>query len=266
MCRLPGFATWPCDELNPLWRTGNSATTTDALPRAALTPRIERRIRAAFDRQAAASVCSVLVEKTCANCLRPEFVRQCFPEAKFVQIVRNAVDTTSSTLGRWNANFDFKYALRKVRFVPKQDLPRTVFRAIMRRVFKHGEAQERPWGPVLPVETLPQEPLSAAAYAVLQWAECVKRTDSMLEKLPTGQSCSIRYEDFVADPARSLSSAVSCLGFKVTDRAIEDAVGSVHQRSVGLGQGVLADEARSLLETRAVELMLRHGYVLDANY
>ena len=226
MCRLPGFATWPCDELNPLWRTGNTGYPSDAIPISQLSPRIEHRIRSAFDRQARSHQCDVLVEKTCANCLRPQFVRKCFPNAKFLQIVRNVVDTTSSTVGRWNAPSDYRYLLQKARFVPLRDLPRTVARAAIRRICRGGAPQARPWGPVLSADVLPAGALlSESAYAALQWMECVRRTDEMLAELPATQSCTIKYEQFVVDPAPALIAAMAQLNFNVDSADVDVATG-----------------------------------------
>ena len=266
LCRLPGFATWPCDEINPLWRTGNSGYPSDALPTSRLTPRIQHRIRAAFNRQARSRNCKVLVEKTCASCLRPEFVNRCFPGAKFVQIVRDPVDTTSSTLGRWNAPLDPKYLLKKARFVPLRDLPRTATRALLRPLLRGGPPQHRPWGPVLPSDVLPSgETLSASAYAALQWIECVARTDAFFAQLAPEQACSTRYEDFVVDPEGVLMTVLSQLGFAVETGCIEAAVAAVHCRSVGRGRGVMDAAARIILEARAISTMHRHGYAFDVD-
>ena len=264
ICRLPGFSTWPCDELNPLWRTGNTCYPSDAIPISQLSPRIEHRIRSAFDRQARSHQCDVLVEKTCANCLRPQFVRKCFPNAKFLQIVRNVVDTTSSTVGRWNAPSDYRYLLQKARFVPLRDLPRTVTRAAIRRICRGGAPQARPWGPVLSADVLPAGALlSESAYAALQWMECVRRTDEMLAELPATQSCTIKYEQFVVDPAPALIAAMAQLNFNVDSADVDVATGPVHRRSVGRGQGMMDAQTQSILETHAANIMHRHGYKLD---
>jgi hypothetical protein len=154
MCRLPGFATWPCDELNSLWRIGNGGYPNDAIPAERLRPQIRNRIRAAFRRQSRMSGCSVLVEKTCANCLRVDFVAQCFPEAMFVQIVRHPIDTIPSTLRRVSAPLDIGYLAKKARYVPVRHLPMAVVRSIRRRFVGPGQSA---WGPVVPQQALPPD-------------------------------------------------------------------------------------------------------------
>ncbi|MFV2092639.1 MAG: hypothetical protein ACC634_06100, partial [Hyphomicrobiales bacterium] len=64
---LPGFATWPCDELNPVWRHGNRSWPDDEIP-AELAGRGRDFIRRRFTRMWRQSGgCPFIVEKTCAN-------------------------------------------------------------------------------------------------------------------------------------------------------------------------------------------------------
>ena len=83
---LDGFETWPCDEINPVWRHGNINWPTDAIPpERAANPRAY--IRRAFQRiwRETGKPCFV-VEKTCANSLRVPFVDAVVPEAEYIHI------------------------------------------------------------------------------------------------------------------------------------------------------------------------------------
>ena len=64
-----------------------------------------------------------MVEKTCANSLRISFVNEVVPEAKYIFIYRDGIDSTGSAKLRWTAELDIHYILKKVRFVPMMDLP-----------------------------------------------------------------------------------------------------------------------------------------------
>ncbi len=73
---LPGFATWPCDEINLVWRHGNRDHPSDELAAEHAPPRGARlRPRAGSTGSARKYDAAVVVEKTCANSLRVEFVR-----------------------------------------------------------------------------------------------------------------------------------------------------------------------------------------------
>ena len=68
ICSLPDFATWPCDEINPIWRHGNVLHPTDAIPPELATPAIRHFIRTQFVREwERLGRPKFLVEKTCAN-------------------------------------------------------------------------------------------------------------------------------------------------------------------------------------------------------
>ena len=70
LTQLPGFGTWPCDEINYVWRHGNVREPTDELAPHLATDSVQRFVRCAFDRLAARRGWTHVVEKTCANSLR----------------------------------------------------------------------------------------------------------------------------------------------------------------------------------------------------
>ena len=52
LAQFDGAATWPCDEINAIWRYRNFAFPTDELPTNAASDEVRRFIRAAFRRLA----------------------------------------------------------------------------------------------------------------------------------------------------------------------------------------------------------------------
>jgi hypothetical protein len=186
-----------------------------------------------------------LVEKTCANCLRLDYVAKCFPEALFVQIVRHPTDAIESTLRRLRAPLDPRYLAKKARYVPLWDLPLIVARSLIR--------------------LLPQGDVSPAMYAALQWLECVRGVDSLFEGLPPSRACRVRYEDFVADAEAGLNAIVSTLNLDADPDRISAAVAPVYERA-GSDRGILDAAARSLLKDRGTSTLQRHGYFLDAEH
>src|SRR5262245_2527282 len=81
---LPSCATWPCDEINYIWRYGNATFPTDELTAEHARPEVVRYIRRQFGHLARTTSAKWIVEKTCANSLRVDFVRAVVPEAKFI--------------------------------------------------------------------------------------------------------------------------------------------------------------------------------------
>jgi hypothetical protein len=142
------------------------------------------------------------------------------------------------------------------------DLPRAAGGQVIRYIAKSARHE---WGPVLPSHLLPEGGLPPAVYAALQWLECVQGADALLDMLPPGRSCSVRYEEFVADAAIGLASIISTLNFEVDPASITAAVGPVCGR-VGSDHGILDAAATALLRDRATSTLQRHGYSLDDEY
>lgn len=70
---IPGATTWPCDEINLIWRHGNRDVPSDELAPEMARPEVTSYIRRRFDRIRRTDAPCV-VEKTCANALRMGFV------------------------------------------------------------------------------------------------------------------------------------------------------------------------------------------------
>lgn len=244
LCALPGFATWPCDEINPIWRHGNAAHPSDELPPERATPRVCRYIRGRFRRLARRSGAAFVVEKTCANSLRVPFVAAVLPEARFVFIRRDGVDVVHSAMQRWTASFDLLYTLRKARFVPLSDLPRLGVQYVANRLRRLVSRQERlpSWGPRLEGmdELVAGHDLDEVC--AIQWRRCVDRAEAALDRLPGERVHRLAYEGLVADAAGELASICRFLGAPASDVRIQEIVEVVSDRSVGKGRREL-DEA-----------------------
>lgn len=268
---LPGFTTWPCDEINLMWKHGNRGVPSDELVPAQATPEVRRYLRRQFQRRARADGAAVVVEKTCATSLRVAFAAAVFPEAKFLFIRRHGLDAAASTMQRWDAPFDWRYSAKKVPFVPKADLPFYGWSFISNRVrgvlgnrgprasVTSGRTVQSWWGP-RPHDfqaLLREHPLDEIA--LLQWQRCVEASRRDLAALPAEQVCEVVYEDFVADPARGLAAIAAFLGH--SDAAEAARTETVSRASVGKGRAQLSGEARERLERLGGGTLGELGYV-----
>ena len=149
MVQLDPLVTWPCDEINYIWRHGNRAFPTDEFTREMADPSTAKFIRNKFRALSTRNPGKIVVEKTCANSLRCGFVHQIFPQARFVHIIRDGRDVAASAALRWNAKLDIGYILKKARFVPWSDLPYYASRYLGARLYKltSGKSRLSTWGP-----------------------------------------------------------------------------------------------------------------------
>ena len=244
LCTLRDFHTWPCDEINYIWRHGNKEVATDQFSRSHARPEVASFIREAFAQEARKDQTATLVEKTCANSLRVGFVHEVFPEAQFVHITRDGRDVAASAIDRWTAPLDVPYLAAKARYVPKTDLPYYASRYLGSRVAKVRSSEDRLswWGPKFEgMEHLtPETPL--VEVAARQWERCVALSVEQLALVPQEQVLNVRYSDLVEDPRNTLATITEFLGKDIGDSALSIAANTIRAGSVGKWRSALSAE------------------------
>jgi len=262
LCNLEGVATWPCDEINYIWRHGNLRYPSDELPPERATAPVRRYIRRQFDWVARRYDVETVVEKTCANALRVPFVDAVVPEAKYLFIRRDGLDAVGSAMARWKAPLDIPYLARKVRFVPATDLSYYAGRYFWSRVYRLLSREQRLafWGPQMDDmdELLARHPLDEVC--ALQWQRCVEQSRQALEAMDSSRWLEVGYEDFVSRPQEKLGRIVDFLGLPAGREAQAEAVSGVRAGSIGKGRAALDGEAIQRLEALVGETLQRYGY------
>ncbi|EAQ03072.1 hypothetical protein OB2597_13048 [Pseudooceanicola batsensis HTCC2597] len=253
---LPEFLTWPCDEINPIWRHGNLDHPNDEIPPEKATPGVRRYIRNAFARiwrqQGRAPF---VVEKTCANSLRVPFVDRVLPEARYIHIRRDGYDVVASAQKRWRGEFELPrlpYFLAKARYAPASDLPRYALSALRHRIAVRMGRRDHlgTWGPRFAgIEDHAGAPLEEIV--ARQWAACVGRSRAAFAEMPEGKVLDLAYEDFVQDPAPTLERITAWLGAPARSEEIATAAATVRRGSVGKGRalgGSLPPDIRTIID------------------
>ncbi len=262
MARLDGVGTWPCDEINQVWRHGNIHHPTDALTTDLARPEVRSYINGTFARLASRQGLDTIVEKTCANSLRVPFVDRVLDDAKYVFIVRDGLDATASAAKRWHAGLDLRYRLKKVRFVPVSDVPYYFSRFLRNQLLRLG-AGERPlnsWGPVFDGMAQMQNRVSIAGICAYQWRACVELAEAALSGLPAHRVHRVRYEDFVDDPVKQFRGLAAFAGMTVP-AALEGHLRSeVSATRKGRGRSELSDEDLTVVKGIIRPTMAAHGY------
>lgn len=260
---LPGFGTWGCDEINLVWRHGNRDFPSDELGADQARPEVREYLRGTFEKVRRRTGASRIVEKTCANSLRVEFVHRVAPGARYLFITRDGLDAAASAVARWHAPLDLRYTAAKVRYVPPRDLPHYGLRFLgnQRRRRHAGPGADRShgwWGPKPQdwEQLLSTRPLDEVA--VVQWQRCVEVAQRGLAEIPGDQVRHIVYEEFVHDPEAGLRDLLDFIGDPgAFDQA---AVAGVTASSVGKGRASLSADARARLATAAGETLEELGY------
>lgn len=261
LCEINGIATWPCDEINPVWKHGQLRYPYDDLTVERARPEVKRFIQRKFDRIAPSNSALAVVEKTCANSLRVAYLARVVPDARFVFIYRNGMDAVASAVKRWRAPMDLGYTMRKLRFVPASDIPVYGMRFVKNRLlqFKDSERRLRAWGPMTEEIAIAAADGDIEQAAAIQWRQCVEYA---LDQFPSGEpAASVCYEQFVKEPESEMRRLVDALGFDVTPNEIADAVAGVKPNKSGRGSDWLTNTGRAAeLEAALQPAMRRLGY------
>jgi hypothetical protein len=262
LCSFPGVATWPCDEINYIWRVGHVDFPTDELTPDLVTPKTRAKIRRAFDWVARKYNADVVVEKTCATSLRVPFVEAVLDQPVYVYIVRDGVDAAASATDRWRASLDIPYLARKARFVPRSELPIYAYRYAQARVkrLRSGERRLSTWGPKFDgLEQAAQEE-STVEVAARQWQACVDASDDAFAAIPADRVHRVRYEDLVEKPQQTIAALVADLGWDIPEDQVAAAVSGVSSSSVGKGRASLSESELATVVDILEPTLARHGY------
>ncbi len=265
LCTLDDVGTWPCDEINYIWRHGNISAESDAFTPDMATPAISSYIRKQVDKLAATDSLNFVVEKTCANSLRVSFVDKVLPDAHYIFIVRNGLDVVASANLRWTAKLDIPYLMKKVKYVPLLDLPVYASRYLWSRIYRKfsGENRLAFWGPQLNNMKGLLQQYSLDEICAIQWKTCVEASERDFDSLPSSKVSRVKYEDFVNEPEKELKRL--CLEANITfdDNAIKQAVKKVSNKSIGKWQHHLSAETINKLEPIIKSTMKQYGYGND---
>ncbi len=258
-----GICTWPCDEINYIWRHGNIRYPSDEIPVERATPAIKNYIRRHFADIRKEYNVDVVVEKTCANSLRVPFVDAVVPDAKYIFIYRDGIDATGSAKERWTAALDISYILDKVRFVPKLDLPYYGLRYLWARLYRSFSREKRLafWGPALDDMQAILRNHTLNGVCAIQWQRCVDKAEQAFAAMPADKVVRICYEDFVLKPVQELTRILEFMGEEIEVDKIARAVEGVSPHSINKGRRVLGDQEVTNLEALVGETLKRYDYL-----
>ena len=260
---LSGFATWPCDEINYIWRHGNARYPSDEFTPDMARQSVQRYIRCQFNWVAKRYDADVVVEKTCANSLRVGFIDRVVPETKYVFIRRNGLDALASAVKRWKAELNISYVLRKARFIPASDFPFYAGGYLWNRIYRLvSRAQHLAfWGPKLDGMGKLLQRYTLDEVCALQWKHCVDVAADSFKCMAPGKYVEVAYEDFVCTPEEELTRLIEFLGVKIDPAARQRAVAGVQTGSIGKGREALGKENIKHLMPLIQDTMARYNYV-----
>jgi len=262
LVELSGVGTWPCDEINYIWRHGNVCHSSDQFTQEMATPKEQEYIRSQFGKLVYTKNLDTVIEKTCANSLRVSFVDKILPEAKYIFIVRDGMDVVGSALQRWTASLDINYVLQKARYVPPMDLPYYMLRYMAHRMYRLISRDNRLalWGPVMDNTDELLKRYNLTEVCALQWKACVNQAEHNLTRLAPEKVITIKYEEFVRDPVTEFSRLADFLNKDVPDTVNDYLRSNIKLDSIGKGRKILGEAGVKKLHPLIASTMDRYNY------
>lgn len=238
------FSTWPCDEINYIWRYGNKHVSHDELNESHIDEKNKKYINNAFDKINKKYKTEYTVEKTCANSLRVNFVENILHKPLYINIVRDPVDVVASAKKRWKAELDIPYILKKARYVPVKDLPYYGFRYIKNRINKlfNNDDTLSYWGPQLKGMNDIISKSSIEEICAYQWEASVRKSYEDLKNIDKNRVYKIRYIDFVRNPDEELKKLFDFYNINYSENEIAKLTQDVHPGSLGKGYKQLEEK------------------------
>jgi hypothetical protein len=262
LVELSSVGSWPCDEINYIWRHGNVRYPSDEFTPEMVTPKIRVYIKNQFDKLAKVRQLDTVIEKTCANSLRVGFVDKIIPEAKYIFIVRDGMDAVGSALQRWTASLDIAYILQKAKYVPRSDLPYYALRYLLHRIYRLVSREKRLalWGPAMDdIDDLLKK-YTLTEVCALQWKACVDKAEYELSQISPEKVIKVKYEDFVSDPVTEFTRLAKFLNKDVPDAVNDYLIANVSSNSVGKGRKALSEAGVERLRPLIASTLDRYNY------
>lgn len=201
-----------------LWLYADPSRSHDEFDARDATDSVKQYIRDQFLKYQEDNGGRVIVEKTPHNILRIPYVREIFPDAHFIYIVRNPLSFISSVELKWQRPASRKRIMQRIRTTPVTQLHRYLSRFLIqaweKKVLKRKYLSV--WGPRY--RGIQQDVATEELMTVIarQWARATDKAEADLKQFEDGRVLKLRYEDFVETPVEHLKRICRHCGLEMT--------------------------------------------------
>lgn len=231
------------------------------------------------------SMKAVVLEKTAANSLRMPYVYRLFPDAAYINIVRDGRDVAISARRKYLGD------TRKITSytcqmasppAPRHELLATMVRqkfssgislSELIRYLNHytsgalnvtGFKQQAMWGPRIPGMKELFHSHSLLEVAGLQWRESMEALSSFREANPSVSMIEVNFEQLISDPAEILNRIIDFLGDRVSHCLINNPENKVNPLRVNSSwRNLLQEDELHQLHGLILATLQKYGYPVD---
>lgn len=188
------------EEYRFTWLYGNEKAA-DMLRTKHATPNVRKYIQNKFFKLVQLNNKERLLEKTPSNALRPFFVDQIFPDAKYLYITRDPAECILSIRHLWSSSAKKLTSVSKSNYLRRfKDMHITQYRFILPEILKRAlpdalMKSENLWGPRLHGLKDMVEHLGMLESCCMQWRFCYDELENFYHNGPKERICKLKLED-----------------------------------------------------------------------
>jgi hypothetical protein len=244
-----------------MWLYADPSRDHDEFDESDATQRVQDYVRGQFLKYQTEHGDRRIIEKTPHNILRIRYVREIFPDARFLYIVRNPLSFISSVELKWQRPAGSKRILSRIKSTPVLQIPFYLKRFLGQQW--HNRILRRKylsvWGPRY--KGIQQDVKGEDMLTVIarQWARATSKAEQDLALFKEGQVFRLRYEDFVANPVDYLQRICAHCGVEMTDEMVDYVRTTVRTDRQDKWQRFDAQQLARIIPELSNE-MIRNGY------
>jgi hypothetical protein len=272
-----------------VWDKYFRLSTDDARTSEDATAKVIKEIRSSFRRYQRKAGCQFVLDKSPRNSLRIDFIRQVFPEARFIHICRDGRDSTLSINKEWlkrknQETIPFYRAMSShikqwslfFKGVQMQPFMRDRIWAIWFETHGHFFNKDKwlsrlrwngafGWGPRFTGWESSFNTLSLLQFNALQWHTCVSSVLDSWNRIPDDLKLFIRYEDFIQKPVDTFKHILEFIGMDY-DPTLSKSIPAIRKDNFNKWQIAFSktqiEEIRPILTPN----LLRLGYIKNSKW
>jgi hypothetical protein len=245
ICKFPGCGTWNAENTNSIWKYGSALRLDDELKIEDVNKKVLNYIRGTFNKLSRKYGYKTIVDLSHGNSLRVPFVNEIFPQAKFVFIVRNGLDSVASGIIRSNKSVSLTFLFKKFKYVPLKNMAFIFIRYILiyikKFIFKEKIVYNLPIfkGMLRMHKSNTKEQILAT-----QWVKSYNMATNDLNNIHSERVYKLTYEDLVDDPKKQVRLLMEYLGYDLSNKSIEAQIGEICGNNM-LGKETASDDMKN---------------------
>jgi len=252
LSKHPNIAYWV--EPKYIWKYRNPNINNDIREASEATDLVAEYIRRKFLKYQYTFQKKRFMEKTPSNRFRISFINEVYPDAIFINIIRDGRDVALSAYKKWTEPHDKSAYSRRFSLndLPLKDLPYYICDFLRQFIIQQFIPEKlKKWGPISP-EIIKYSKKSVEEACAFQWKQCTEKSLKDFDKISSERVITFKYEDFLKSPEKHLEDIFSRTSLKYSQEVIDYA-----------NQMIKKNNSYKWRNKENIEFIEKVGYILN---